>query len=369
MKAAVLYENGKPIQVENNIDIIEPRAGEVRVNVAYCSLCHSDYSVISGAMGPIQGPIIVGHEAAGVIESVGEGVAHLAVGDHVILTPVPPCGHCYYCQRGDHSLCTNGHSIMTNRMSDGQTGLSQAGNEILRGVGVGALAEQVVCPASGAIKIPNDIPLDIACVVGCAVQTGVGAVLNTAKVEPGATVLVLGLGGIGLATVQGARLASASKIIVSDPLAERRELAMQLGATHTIDPTTEDVQAHAMLLTDGIGVDYAFETAGLASLIELGINASRAGGMTVCVGAPPIDQGISVDNVVIFTSMEKKLCGCLLGSCNSPYDIPRMMTFYQSKQLDLKAMVGRVRPLEEINEAFDDLHHGREIRTVMKIGG
>lgn len=368
MRAAVLYENGKPIKVESDIDIIAPRAGEVRVNVAYCSLCHSDYSVLSGAMGPIQGPIILGHEAAGVIESIGEGVHHLAVGDHVVLTPVPPCGSCYYCQRGDHSLCTNGHGIATNRLPDGQTGLSRQGNEILRGVGVGALAEQVISPASGAIKIPDDIPLEIACVVGCAMQTGVGAVLNTAKVEVGATVLVLGLGGIGLATVQGAKLASASKIIVSDPLPERRELAIKLGATHTIDPTTEDVQAHAMLLTDGIGVDYAFETAGLASLIELGVSASRAGGTTICVGAPPIEQGIKLDNVVIFTSMEKKLSGCLLGSCNSPYDIPRMMHAYKNEQLDLDSMTGRMRPLEEINEAFDDLHHGREIRTVMKIG-
>ncbi len=368
MKAAVLFEQGKPIQVEGNIDIIEPRAGEVRVNVAYCSLCHSDYSVLSGVMGPIQGPIILGHEASGVIESIGEGVTHLAVGDHVVLTPVPSCGVCYFCQRNEYSLCVNGNSIMTNRMADGQTGLSQNGNEILRGVGVGGLAERVVCPSTGAIKIPDDIPLEIACVVGCAMQTGVGAVLNTADVEAGATVLVLGLGGIGLAAVQGARLAAASTIIVSDPLAERRDLALKLGATHAIDPTSEDVAAFAMLQTNGIGVDYAFETAGLAKLIELGIQTSRPGGMTVCVGAPPIDQGVSLDNVVIFTASEKKLCGCLLGSCNSTYDIPRMMTAYKNGTLDLKSMVGRMRPLEEINEAFDDLHHGREIRTVMKIG-
>lgn len=368
MKAAVLYEQGKPIEVVDDVEIIEPRAGEIRVNVAYCSLCHSDYSVISGAMGPLPGPIIVGHEAAGVVESVGPGVRHLAVGDHVVLTPVPPCGTCYYCQRGDHSLCTNGQSIMTNRLHDGVTGLSRQGAEILKGVGVASLAEQVVCPSTGAIKIPKDIPLDVACVVGCAMQTGVGAVLNTADVEAGATILVLGLGGIGLATVQGAKLASASKVIVSDPLPERRDLAMRLGATHTIDPNTEDVVAVCMALTDNIGVDYAFETAGLAVLIEQGIQASRAGGMTVCVGAPPIEQGVKIDNVVIFTSMEKKLCGCLLGSCNSTYDIPRMMSAYQNEQLDLASMVGRTRPLEEINEAFDDLHHGREIRTVMKIG-
>ena len=367
MKAAVLFEQGKPIEVVDDIDIIEPRAGEVRVDVHYCSLCHSDYSVISGVMGEISAPIIVGHEAAGIVESVGPGVTHLQVGDRVVLTPIPPCGTCYYCQRGDHSLCTNGHSLGTSRLPDGVTGLSRNGEEVLKGIGVAALAEQVVCPATGAVKIDDDVPLDVACVVGCAVQTGVGAVLNTARVEPGATVLILGLGGIGMAAVQGARLASAGKILVSDPLAERRELAMKLGATHTIDPGSEDVFTVVMNETQGIGIDYAFETAGLASLIEVGVQATRAGGTTVCVGAPPLEQGIKLDNVVVFASMEKKLCGCLLGSCNSTYDIPRMITAYQNNTLDLESMLSRKRPLSEINEAFDDLHHGREIRTVMDI--
>ncbi len=367
MRAAVLFEQGKPIEVVDDVDIIEPRAGEVRVDVKFCSLCHSDYSVLSGVMGQLPGPVILGHEAAGIVESVGDGVTHLSVGDHVVLTPVPPCGTCYYCQRGDHSLCINGHSIGTNRLPDGQTGLSRNGEEVLKGIGVAALAEQVVCPATGAIKIPDDIPLDIACVVGCAVQTGVGAVLNTANIEPGATVLVLGLGAIGMAVVQGARLAAAGKIIVSDPLADRRELALTLGATHVLDPTADDVVAISMEQTDGIGIDYAFETAGIAALIEQGIQATRAGGTTVCVGAPPLEQGIKLDNVVVFSSMEKKLCGCLLGSCNSTYDIPRMMTAYKNKTLDLAFMVSRRRPLSEINEAFEDLHSGKEIRTVMSI--
>ena len=365
MRAAVLHQQNQPIVVEDNVDIIQPRAGEVRVNVAYCGLCHSDLSVISGVMGAIEQPIIVGHEAAGVIESVGAGVTHLAVGDHVVLTPVPPCGVCYYCQRGDMSLCTNGHSIMTNRLPDGTTGLSHNGNEVLRGVGVAALAEQVICPASGAIKIDPTIPLDVACVMGCAIQTGVGAVLNTANVETGATVLVLGLGAIGLATVQGAKMAGATTIIASDPLADRREKALGFGATVVLDPTDTDVIAKTMELTQGIGVDYTFETAGIAALIEQGIAASRAGGTTVCVGAPSIEQGVSIDNVVIFASMSKKLCGCMLGSCNSAADIPRFLRAYQAGDLDLPSMVTNIRPLSEINEAFEDLLHGKGIRTVI----
>ena len=367
MRAAVVFETGQPLQVVDDIEIIEPRAGEVRVDIHYCSLCHSDYSLISGVMGPIPGPVVVGHEAAGVVESVGAGVTHLAVGDHVVLTPIPSCGHCYYCQRGDQSLCVNGQSMATYRLADGNTTLSRGGSEVLKGVGVAALAEQVVCPASGAIKIDDDIPLDVACVTGCAVQTGVGAVLNTADVEADATVLIQGLGGIGMAAVQGARLAAASQIIVSDPLADRRELALKLGATSAIDPTSTDVLTYVMEKTAGIGVDYAFETAGIAALIELGINATRAGGTTVSVGAPPIDQGIKLDCVVMFTTMQKTLCGCLLGSCNSTRDIPRYMRAYQNGTLDLESMLSRTRPLAEINEAFDDLIEGREIRTVMDI--
>ena len=367
MRAAVLRQQGEPIGIEEGVDIIAPRAGEVRVNIAYCSLCHSDYSVLSGAMLPVAGPIILGHEASGVVESVGEGVSHLAVGDRVVLTPVPSCGTCYYCLRGNPSLCVQGQSMMTNRLADGSTGLSRNGEEILRGIGVAALAEQVVCPASGAVKIDDDIPLEVACVAGCAVQTGVGAVLNTASVEEGATVLVMGLGAIGLAVVQGAKMAAAGKIIASDPIAERRELALSLGATEVIDPASDDPVAYAVGETGGIGVDYVFIAVGHAPLIEQGVRASRAGGTTVCVGAPPIEQGVALENVVMFAVAEKKLCGCLLGSCNANYDIPRLMRAYQNGQIDLAAMTSRIRPLEEINEAFDDLHHGREVRTVMKI--
>lgn len=366
MRAAVLEQANQPIKIYDDVEIIEPRAGEVRVNVKYCGLCHSDLGFVDGKM-PLGGQIILGHEAAGVVESIGPGVTNLQVGDHVVLTPAPPCGECYYCQRNEHSLCVNSLGIMTNAMPDGTTGLSRDGESILRGCGVGGLAEYVVTPCTGAIKVDKDIPLDVACVIGCALQTGVGAVLNTAQVEPGATVVVMGLGGVGMATLQGARIAGATTIIASDPVAERREAAKSFGATHVVDPINEDLHAICQELTGGIGVDYAFESAGKAMLIEQGINLTRWGGTTICVGAPALEEGINIPNVVLFAATGKKLCGCLLGSSNSLHEIPRLIRLWRQGLLDMESMITARRPLSEINEGFDDLAHSRGIRTVIEI--
>lgn len=366
MRAAVLEKVGEPIQIYDDVEIMEPRAGEIRVAVKYCGLCNSDYGIVSGKF-PSEGPIIVGHEASGIVESVGEGVSHLAPGDPVVLTPVPPCGICYYCQRGQHSLCVNGMSLATMALPDGETGLRHRGRRILRGVGVAALAEQVVTLATGAVKLPQGVPLDTACVTGCAVQTGAGAVINTAGVEEGATVLIMGLGGIGLAAVQGAVIAGAATIVASDPIASRRETAAKFGATHTLDPSSEDVAAAVLEITAGIGMDYVFETAGVATLIEQGIALTRSGGTTICVGAPPVEDNITLNNVVMFATMEKKLCGCLLGSSNALRDIPRLIRLSQAGRLDLDSMITTRRPLEEINEGFADLKAGKGIRTVIEI--
>jgi len=366
MRAAVLEAAGQPLVIRDDVEIIAPRAGEVRVRVRYCGLCHSDLSVVSGVF-PFMGPVILGHEAAGVVESVGPGVSHLAPGDPVILTPLPPCGSCYYCQRGQHSLCVNGLGLATMALPDGVTGLSRGGQPVLRGVGLGALAEYVVTPASGAIKVDPDVPLEIACVIGCAVQTGVGAVLNTAQVEAGATVLVQGLGGVGLATVQGARVAGAALIVAVDPVPARREAALAMGATHAVDPAATELGAEVMRLTGNIGVDYAFETAGIARLIESSLALTRSGGMTVCVGAPPFEDKVTIENVVVFAATEKKLCGCLLGSCNSLREIPRMIALWRAGQLDLEGLITARRPLAEVNEGFADMQAGRGIRTVIAI--
>ncbi|MED5261671.1 MAG: Zn-dependent alcohol dehydrogenase [Myxococcota bacterium] len=365
MRAALLETAGKPLVIADDIAIEEPGAGQVRVRIKNCGICHSDLSVIDGAF-PSTLPVILGHEAAGVVDAVGEGVSLVKAGDRVVMTPVPPCGRCYWCIRGETSLCSEAVGIATNTFPDGTTGLSRDGNIVYRGLNVAAFAEYVVAPETAAVKIPDDVPLEVACVIGCAVQTGVGAVLNTAQVEEGATVLVMGLGGIGLSVVQGARLAGASRILASDPVAERREAAKQFGATDLLDPGQENIVLRTHEIT-GVGADYAFETAGVASLVSEGFSATRNGGTVVCVGAPPMDQGIEITPAALFTVSGKSLMGCVLGSVNSLHEIPRMIALWQAGRLDLEGLITARRPLDEINEALDDLRASRGIRTVLSI--
>jgi len=365
MRAALLETQGEPLRVVDDLEIRAPGAGEVRVEVKHCGLCHSDLSIMNGTF-PAGVPIVLGHEAAGIVESVGEGVNHLAPGDPVVLTPCPPCGRCYWCVRGEHSSCVQVSAIMTNTMPDGTTPLSRAGQPVLRGVGVGAFAQYVLTTGTGAIKIPDNVPLNIACVIGCAVQTGVGAALNTARIDEGATVLVLGLGGIGVSIVQGARLAGASRIYVSDPVGERREMAKHFGATHLIDPTaTPDVAAHVMAET-GVGVDYAFEAAGVGALVDVAIHATRNGGTIVMVGAPPVTDQVTF-MPALMVMQQKKILGSTLGGCNSLHDVPRMLDLYMAGRLDLEGMISHRRPIDEINEAADDLAASRGIRTVLDL--
>ena len=365
MRAALLEAPNKPLVMVDDVEIRAPRVGEVRVAVKHCGLCHSDLSVINGSF-PSGLPVILGHEAAGVVDAVGPGVSHLAPGDRVVLTPCPPCGNCYWCVRNEHSLCVNTTSIMTNALPDGSTGLFRGGEPVYRGLGVGAFAEYDLTLETGAIKIPDEVPLEVACVIGCAVQTGVGAALNTAQVKEGDSVLVMGLGGVGMSVVQGARLAGASKIIVSDPVAERRESARGFGATHLIDPTeVEDVAAHVIELT-GVGADFAFEAAGVGKLVETGIAAVRNGGTTVMVGAPPLTDLVTMMPALL-VFQQKKISGCTLGSCNSLHEVPRMIDLYRADRLDLEGLVTNRRPIEEINEAAEDLTASRGIRTVLNL--
>lgn len=366
MRAAVLEQVGSPLVVYPDVELNPPRANEVQVRVKACGVCHSDLSVLNGSL-PAFGTVILGHEAAGIVMQCGEGVRHLQPGDHVVLTIAPPCGDCYFCKRHQYTLCQNATGMQSFALADGNSALSRKGEKIYHGFGVAAFAEQVVLPARAAIKIEKDIPFEYACLAGCALQTGVGAILNTARVERGATVLVMGLGGVGLAAVQGARIAGAAVILASDPVEERRAMALKLGATHVINPLEKKVEKECRKLTNNIGMDYAFETAGIARLIETGIACIRPGGTTVAVGAPPFDQGITINHVLLFSSAEKKLCGCMLGSCNALTDIPRLLQFWRDGQLNLQDMVTSVRPLEEINEAFEDMKAGRGIRTVLTL--
>ena len=364
MRAALLEASNTPLLIVDDVVIADPGVGEVLVRVSNCGLCHSDYSNVNGTF-PLMGPMVLGHEAAGVVAAVGGGVTDLVAGDRVVLSPIAACGSCYGCVRGEFGICVNASAISTGTFANGATGLSRNGAVVLRGLGVGALAEYALVEASGAIKVADDVPLDVACVIGCSVQTGVGAVLNAARVEPGATVFVMGLGGVGISIVQGARIAGASRIIVSDPNAARRDAAAKFGATHAIDPTSEDVMSRIIAIT-GIGVDYAFDAVGSSALVETGMWATRPGGTTVMVGAAPIDHMVSVP-VTFFMVTERKLIGTLLGGCNSRREIPRLLDLWRHGRLDLEGMITARRPLDEVNAGFDDLRDGTGLRTVITL--
>jgi Zn-dependent alcohol dehydrogenase len=365
MRAALLSAVKEPLEVVDDVEIEPPRAGEVLVRVSHCGVCHSDLSNVDGTFPPPL-PLVLGHEAAGTVEEIGPGVTTVKPGDRVVLTPAPPCGHCPFCLRGQFSICVNSTAVFTSMFNDGSTRLSRGGATVFRGLGVGGFGELVVTQESGAIKIDDDTPLDVACVIGCAVQTGVGAVFNTAKVEPGDTVLVIGLGGVGISIVQGARIAGATRIIVSDPVSERRDSAARFGATDAIDPTNDDVVASTHELT-GIGADFAFEAVGRGALGQAAIWATRPGGTAVLVGAGPLEEAVSIDPAVVFMASERRIVGSFLGSSNSPREIPRLLALWRAGLLDLEGMITKRRPITEVNAAFDDLRAARGLRTVLEL--
>jgi Zn-dependent alcohol dehydrogenase len=364
MRAALL-EGVDDVRVVEDVEIEKPLEGEVLVRVQHCGVCHSDLHFVDGSL-PCAFPSILGHEAGGTVEALGAGVTGLAEGDKVILSLRPPCGRCYFCVRGQFSICPQ-YANMTGTLPDGGTRLSHQGRTVSRaGVFLAAFAEQAVVPANGVVKVPDDTPLEIAAVIGCSVQTGVGAVLNTAKVEAGATVMVIGLGGIGISIVQGARIAGAARIIGVDPVDSRRQQAVHFGVTDTLDPGAGDVASAAMELTGGIGVDYAFDAVGSSALVESCINATRPGGTTVMVGVPKIDHFLNV-HALMFAMSEKKLTGCFLGSSNPHREFPRLIELWRADKLDLESMVTARRPLDEIGEAFADMKAGAGLRTVLSL--
>ena len=364
MHAALLEKGEEPLAYVDDVECEGPRDNEVVVRVSHCGICHSDLTMVDLPGSPLV-PCVLGHEAAGIVEEVGRAVTRVAKGDKVMLTPLPSCGRCYYCARGQFSICVDGQGFGSGVRDDGSSPYSRGGERVFQGFGLGGWGEYTVVLEGRAVKIEPDTPLDVACVIGCAIQTGVGAVLNTAQVEEGATVLVTGLGGIGISIVQGARLANAARIIVSDPVAERRGYAANFGATDILDPGADDVVARTLEITKGVGVDYAFDGAGHSSLIVDCLNATRIGGTTTMVGAAM--QPLELPMPAILLSQEKKLQGCLLGSCHGHRDIPRFLSLWQKGALDLESMISHRRPLSEINAGLDDMRAGRGLRTVLEI--
>jgi S-(hydroxymethyl)glutathione dehydrogenase/alcohol dehydrogenase len=361
VKAAVLYELGGRLEVED-VELADPKEGEVLVKVAASGVCHSDISVIDGVI-PFPLPAVLGHEGAGVVESVGPGVDQIQPGDHVIFSFIPACGQCFYCLRGKSNLCEPALRLGGN-LYDGTSRLTNGkGASINHFSSSSCFAEYTVVPQQGAIKIDPDVPLDVVALIGCCVTTGVGAVFNTAKVEPGSSVAVFGCGGVGLSIVQGAAISGANPVIALDLWEERLDLAKELGATHTINASTEDGTRQIRELTDGKGVDYAFEAIGNPDTFSQAYRSIHWGGTCVCVGVPAADARLTFDSRLIM--QERTIKGSLYGSSNPRVDFPNLVALYSAGKLKLDPMITGRFPLERINVAFEDLRKGVGARSVV----
>jgi S-(hydroxymethyl)glutathione dehydrogenase/alcohol dehydrogenase len=352
MKAAVLYEVNKPLVIEE-IDIDEPGPGRVMVKTVSAGVCHSDLHQIEG-LWPIDLPVVLGHEGAGIVERVGEGVTYVQPGDHVVMNFIPFCGICRYCQSGRPVLCTQGRGSAEH--------LHKGGQSINVFLSVSSFAERMVAPENALVRVREDAPLDKLSIMGCAVATGVGAVLNTAKVEAGSSVAVIGIGGVGLNVVQGAALAAADPIIAIDVLEQKLEMAQQFGATHLINASKEDPVKAVRALTGG-GADYAFEVIGNPEAISQAFDMVHPGSEAIMVGVSPFGSKTSVDTRGLLN--EKVLRGCLYGSIRPRVDIPRFIDLYMAGKLKLDELVSRAYPLEGINEAFAAMKAGEVARSVV----
>ena len=362
MKAAVLYEANKPLVIED-IKIAPPKADEVRVKVAANGACHSDLHVMTGDMRmPL--PIVLGHEGAGIVTEVGPSVSSVKEGDHVVLSFSPVCGYCFSCTQGTPHLCETRPKAL-GTLLDGTTRLSKNGADIFHFAFTASFAQETVVPESCAIKIRDDMPLDRACFVGCGTMTGVGAAINTAQVQPGTTVAVIGCGGVGLNVIQGAELAGARQVIAIDLLQKKLDFARTFGATHFVNPSQDEPFKAVMDLTGGRGVDYAFEVVSTAKTIELAFKMTARRGTCTIVGVSPEGARISI-NPNIFTMMEKRLIGSFYGSTRPRIDMPRLVDLYMEKKIKIDELVSRTFPLEGVNEAYDLLKKGEVARSVVK---
>ncbi|MHA3979231.1 zinc-dependent alcohol dehydrogenase family protein [Halovulum sp. GXIMD14794] len=372
MKAriALLREAGlpRPYNVSRPLDIVEaelgdPGPGQVLVRMAAAGLCHSDLSTIDGNR-PREMPIALGHEASGVIEAVGQGVTRLGPGDHVVMVFVASCGHCVPCAEGRPALCEPGAKAgASGTLLDGDRKISLNGEMVHHHLGVSAFSTHAIMSENSCVKIPKDIPLDRAALLGCAVLTGVGAVLNAGGLRMGQTCAVVGLGGVGLAALLGAVAAGARTIVAVDIAADKRQQAKALGATHVVDPLAEDAVAQVKEWTGG-GVDVAVEVAGVVSALRFAYDVTRRGGTTVTAGLPHPDQQLTIPPAML-TLEERCLKGSFVGSCVPVRDIPRFAQMMMQRQLPIERLMTHRLTLDQINVGFERLAAGEAIRQVI----
>ncbi len=358
MKAAVFHGPKLPLSIED-VELDKPQDREVLIKTVASGVCHSDLHFVDGFY-PYPAPAVLGHEAAGIIEEVGKQVTYVKPGDHVICCLSVFCGNCEQCMSGHPNRCSN--KAATQRNPSDKPRISQKGKPVNQFLDISSYCEKMLLHENAVVKIREDFPLDRAALIGCGVTTGVGAVLNTAKIEPGSTVAVFGAGGVGLAAIQGARIAGARKIIAVDMFEGKLAMAKRLGATDTVDASSSDPVDEIRKMTDG-GVDYSFEAIGLKKAAEQAFNSLKAGGTATVIGMIPVGQKVEIDGYMFLT--ERKLQGSNMGSNRFRIDMPKYIDFYLQGRLNLDDMISQRRKLEDVNDAFRAMKAGEVARTVL----
>ena len=356
MKAAILFALNKDLEIRDGVELNELKAGEVHIKLVASGVCHSDVSAQNGTI-PSGLPVVLGHEGAGIVKAVGPGVTDVKPGDHAIISFTPACRKCKPCLRGQSNLCVAMFQMVRRRTS------WSTASPIPGFAGCGTFADEMIVPENAVIPVDAKIPLNVAALIGCGVMTGVGAAINTAQIKPGTSVIVFGAGGVGIAAIQGARIAGASEIVAVDKVDSKLELALKFGATHAIKP--EAVDSTKASVTGGEGFDYAIECVGHPALIRQSFDVTRRGGTAVIVGVGRLTENVQFNAFELFFN-EKNLKGSMYGSANVRVDFDRLLRLWKYGKLDLEGMISRRIKLGEVNEAFGAMQRGEVIRSVIE---
>jgi NDMA-dependent alcohol dehydrogenase len=366
-RAAIATQVGSPLEIVD-LDLADPKAGEVRIQLGASGVCHSDLSVTNGTL-PLALPAVLGHEGAGTVVQLGEGVDNLKVGDRVVVSWVPQCGTCYFCRHEQGELCEVGSAAaMSGGLLDMTTRFSRDGHPIFQMAAAGTFSEETIIPAIGAVKIENDIPIDAAALIGCGVLTGFGAAVNTASIRKGDTVAVIGCGGVGLNVIQGAKHAGAERIIAIDMVPGKLQRAEKFGATTLVNASDGNPVSEVMELSGGRGADVAFEVIGLGPTIEQAFQMTRRGGQAVIVGVPAFDVTMQITPAMDLLFQEKQIRGCWYGSSNVHRDVPALARLYADGTLLLDELISQEIRLDQVNDALENMGSGEIARSVIKYG-